>query len=254
MASKLSELFKTSGAVAIATLAPDALTELQGLLKDSGYPIAADGQYGPATAKAFETFKASVFQKDPGVIGVSSLDLLRKEAVDRLTGKTPKESTGAVGNSVINVFRKPAPKLTTKILPTGKAVFVEKPILAGGHLSWGEMTKDGYRWPDSAYTEGKIVNAAKLFERVRKQLGNPVIHITSGYRPYAINKAVGGASASRHVVGDAFDFYADGLTIDQMFRSLNGWARDNSVAIAPAYRMGFIHMDDRGHFSTWNYD
>lgn len=39
----------------------------------------------------------------------------------------------------------------------------------------------------------------------KEQWGTPAIRVTSGYRGFRLNKAVGGASASAHCVGYAFD-------------------------------------------------
>ena len=43
-------------------------------------------------------------------------------------------------------------------------------------------------------------------EKVRSLLGDRVITITSGYRCQELNKAIGGATASHHMIGLAADF------------------------------------------------
>jgi hypothetical protein len=45
---------------------------------------------------------------------------------------------------------------------------------------------------------------AELLEKVRLQLGRPVI-VTSGYRSLAVNRAVGGVKTSDHTTGQAAD-------------------------------------------------
>ena len=53
----------------------------------------------------------------------------------------------------------------------------------------------------------KLTNTATQLEKVRDILGSAVL-ISSGYRSPAVNKAVGGASSSQHLTGEAADFTA----------------------------------------------
>lgn len=57
----------------------------------------------------------------------------------------------------------------------------------------------------SATVLDRLKNTAEQMEKVRKILGYP-INISSGYRSPELNKAVGGASNSQHVLGEAVDF------------------------------------------------
>ena len=50
---------------------------------------------------------------------------------------------------------------------------------------------------------------------LRDKLGKPMI-ITSGYRCYQLNKAIGGATNSQHTKGQAVDFHVKGMTIQQL--------------------------------------
>lgn len=58
---------------------------------------------------------------------------------------------------------------------------------------------------------GDIITALTIaaigMEQVRSLLGNNPIHVDSGYRCPALNKAVGGASNSAHMQGYAVDFF-----------------------------------------------
>ena len=59
-----------------------------------------------------------------------------------------------------------------------------------------------------------IVNlCAKLLQLIRNAYGGP-IHINSGYRCPALNKAVGGVPTSQHVKGEAADLSIDGKARD----------------------------------------
>jgi zinc D-Ala-D-Ala carboxypeptidase len=65
-------------------------------------------------------------------------------------------------------------------------------------------------------------NAQALAERlqiIRDVLRVPV-HIPSGYRCEALNKAVGGAYTSQHQLCLAADIYADGYTAQELFDAI----------------------------------
>lgn len=51
--------------------------------------------------------------------------------------------------------------------------------------------------------------AENVFQPIRDHFGVP-IHLSSGYRSAALNKAVGGASSSQHSKGEAIDIDMDG--------------------------------------------
>jgi D-alanyl-D-alanine dipeptidase len=54
--------------------------------------------------------------------------------------------------------------------------------------------------------------AENIFQPIRKHFGKP-IHISSGYRSAALNKAIGGAASSQHCTGEAIDIDMDGTSI-----------------------------------------
>jgi GH24 family phage-related lysozyme (muramidase) len=88
---------------------------------------------------------------------------------------------------------------------------------------------------------------ATFLEKVRAQFGGKRITITSGYRPAAINRAVGGASASEHLydapnVG-AVDFYVDGANI----KEVQDWCdREWPCSLGYGAPKGFVHLGIRG--------
>jgi hypothetical protein len=61
--------------------------------------------------------------------------------------------------------------------------------------------------PDDETIERLKILASGL-EEVRELLGVS-LHITSGYRSIKVNSAIGSASTSQHVLGEAADFTAD---------------------------------------------
>ena len=54
--------------------------------------------------------------------------------------------------------------------------------------------------------------AEKVFQPIREHFGKP-IHISSGYRSAALNKAVKGSLSSQHCTGEAIDIDMDGTDI-----------------------------------------
>ena len=87
---------------------------------------------------------------------------------------------------------------------------------------------------------------AAFMERARTAFGGKPVIITSGYRPAAINRAVGGASGSEHLydapgVG-AVDFYIDGADIYK----LQDWCDKNwPHSLGYGALKGFVHLGIR---------
>lgn len=114
--------------------------------------------------------------------------------------------------------------------------------------------------PERRFTQQhQITTAGRLadwLESVRATFGGPVV-ITSGYRPWSINAAVGGARFSEHLYDQpgtgAVDFYlphADLVAVER-------WCDQRwpfSLGLAAA-RRGFIHLGMRagGGRVRWNY-
>jgi hypothetical protein len=66
--------------------------------------------------------------------------------------------------------------------------------------------------PTPEHIENFKLLAEKVFQPIREHFAVP-IHISSGYRSAALNKAIGGASSSQHCSGEAIDIDMDGTTI-----------------------------------------
>jgi zinc D-Ala-D-Ala carboxypeptidase len=66
--------------------------------------------------------------------------------------------------------------------------------------------------PTPEHIENFKLLAEKIFQPIREHFGKP-IHISSGYRSAALNKAIGGASSSQHCSGEAIDIDMDGTDI-----------------------------------------
>ena len=66
--------------------------------------------------------------------------------------------------------------------------------------------------PTAEHIENLKVLAEKVFQPIRDHFGVP-IRISSGYRSAALNKKIGGAKKSDHLVGKAIDIDQDGTSI-----------------------------------------
>ncbi|NEP15391.1 MAG: peptidase M15 family protein [Leptolyngbya sp. SIO4C1] len=145
----------------------------------------------------------------------------------------------------------PAPKGPSIRLPGFRSnFFLSQPILPGGHFTWAEATKNGSRIPVDKNVVYGIIRIAKVMEDVRDKLGGRPIKVNSWYRDPVTNRRVGGASRSRHLVGDAVDFVASGIHPYDVYDRLNRWwGSRGGLASATV----FTHIDARGYYARWSY-
>lgn len=95
-----------------------------------------------------------------------------------------------------------------------------------------------------------------ILDELREHFG-PVI-INSGYRCPEHNAKIGGAKASRHVVGDAVDIVVDGVKTIDVYNYLIEKYDDKPYGIAKKISQnpygGFVHLDCRNtKRARWNY-
>ncbi|RST18422.1 peptidase M15 [Streptomyces sp. WAC05374] len=80
------------------------------------------------------------------------------------------------------------------------------------HFSYGELNDCNTTWAggavDAATAKANALRTMWKLEAMRHALGDQPITVTSGFRSHACNDAVGGASGSRHLYGDAADLGA----------------------------------------------
>lgn len=101
------------------------------------------------------------------------------------------------------------------------------------HLALAEVTRSETAKRNGVSnmpTEAHIANfkllAEKVFEPIRMHFGKP-IHISSGYRSDALNKAVGGSSSSQHCKGEAIDIDMDGSAHGITNKMVFDYIKDN---------------------------
>jgi hypothetical protein len=119
-----------------------------------------------------------------------------------------------------------------------------------GNFTWGEATHNGTRIPESQAVVHGIVRVAQALEEIRQLYGGRAITINSWYRPKAINAAVGGASLSRHLQGDAVDFTISGIHPYDVYKRLDGWWGSRGGLASSSV---FTHIDMRGYRARWSY-
>ena len=128
--------------------------------------------------------------------------------------------------------------------------YTNKPILSGGHFTWGEATHGGTRIPVSAAIVYGMIRMAEVMEEIRTMFGNRPIQINSWYRDPVTNAAVGGASMSRHLTGDALDFVIPGYHPYDVFARLDSWWGARGGLASSTI---FTHIDGRGYRARWDY-
>lgn len=125
------------------------------------------------------------------------------------------------------------------------------------HITYGEfaLNQEARRF-DHQHQCDTALRLAQFMEKARAQFGGKPVVITSGYRPPAINKLVGGASGSEHLydgigVG-AVDFFIDGADI----YAVQAWC-DKTWQYSLGYgaQRGFVHLGIRkgGPRVRWDY-
>jgi GH24 family phage-related lysozyme (muramidase) len=116
------------------------------------------------------------------------------------------------------------------------------------HITLGEfaLNEESRRFTH----QHQIATAAELaafLERVRVAFGGKPVIITSGYRPAAINRSVGGASGSEHLYNSpgvgAVDFYIQGADIN----AVQAWCdKEWPCSVGYGAPKGFVHLGIRG--------
>lgn len=129
-----------------------------------------------------------------------------------------------VQKAAVEAPPKPVPVIIPKrpVRWTTNNIQLSASIISDGNFTWAEATHGGTRMPPNQATVDAMVRLARLAQRARDRIGRPFI-VTSWYRPPSINRAVGGAKYSRHLVGDAMDFICEDLTGNQLYWFLDPW-------------------------------
>jgi hypothetical protein len=197
------------------------------------------GFYG--STGGFETISRELREKDWDAVPAALL-LYRNPGTNVEAGlRRRREAEGklwAKGHlKVVEVERQPA-----KLTPVSSFDLRITP-----HIRLGEFALDQEaRRFDHQHQLDTAAELAAFLERVRIAFGGKPIVITSGYRPPAINRQVGGASGSEHLydapsVG-AVDFFIHGADINKV----QAWVdREWPYSVGYGAPKGFIHLGIR---------
>jgi uncharacterized protein YcbK (DUF882 family) len=111
------------------------------------------------------------------------------------------------------------------------------------YFTVGEVTQDDdRRIPTDPIVIKNILKLATELDKVRGAWGSP-IRVSSWYRPKQVNREVGGAYGSKHILGYA----ADILPVNGSVIEFEKWldARWNDGLGYGARKKGFVHVDLR---------
>jgi GH24 family phage-related lysozyme (muramidase) len=188
------------------------------------------GFYG---APGFETISRELREKDWAAVPAALL-LYRNPGTNVEAGlKRRREAEGRLWAGTKPAAKaKPGDPFSTKLTP---------------HFTLGEFALgEPARRFTAQHQVDTAIELAAFLERVRTAFGGKRITITSGYRPAAINRAVGGASQSEHLydapsVG-AVDFFVDGADIN----AVQAWVdREWPYSVGYGAPKGFVHLGIR---------
>ena len=150
-------------------------------------------------------------------------------------------------------------KKTPINLPGYGTAYLEDAIYPNSNFYWKEVTKNGSRPLENKAQVDRAIAIAKLLDRIRKHFGSRPVTVTSWFRPYAVNRAVGGATNSQHLTAGAVDFFISGISEVDIYNYIRTW-HNGGIAIK---RGQFVHLDIRNGGSnpnnstvgqvTWNY-
>lgn len=121
--------------------------------------------------------------------------------------------------------------------------FLNEPIIPGGSFTWAEATKNGSRIPSTRSIVNNILVLAEKLQVARDRVGLPFI-VTSWYRDPVSNDLAGGATFSRHLYGQAIDFYVESLSARTVADRLSWWP--GGLGSYP----GWVHLDT-GPYRRW---
>lgn len=114
------------------------------------------------------------------------------------------------------------------------------------HFTLAEYLTTGHKGvpnePDTEAIRRMSIHAHVFMERARSILGVP-LRVNSGYRSAALNKAIGGASKSQHMAGEAADFVPVGVSAEDAMARLVQAGKDGILVYDQLiiYASGFIH-------------
>ena len=138
--------------------------------------------------------------------------------------------------------------------PHWQRVMPAAPVIQAAQINWSDFNArvspnvtvgEVLQWraeraprPKSS-SEARILKTAQQFEQIRQAWGS-ALAITSFYRPEPYNTRVGGVRNSKHVTGEAIDFYPRSGDLNTFYT----WLRQRwSGGLGDGRNRGFVHID-----------
>ena len=195
----------------------DAVRAVQHLLRNKfSMSISVDGVFGNGTLSSVRSFQSALGLKVDGVVG----PITWRHLFGVQTRAIPDQSASNAPGSNVRTF---------SLVRDGNT-----------YVSSSFQVRE-FRSRDGA---DKILICPALvsnLQRIRDHFGRPVI-ITSAYRTESHNQRQGGSPSSRHVTGQAADFWISGVSINDIYDFAV------SIGIPSVIRYpdrGFVHIDTR---------
>lgn len=139
---------------------------------------------------------------------------------------------------------------TASLLPrpahwTPENIQLHASIVPNGNLTWAEATMGGAYLPPNPAAIDAIIRVAALAQQAQDRIGRP-LRVTTWYCP---PDATWIAARNRHAIGDAIEFYCDGLTGNQIYRALDPWWTGGLGRYSQHPIL--CHIDARGYRARW---
>ena len=134
----------------------------------------------------------------------------------------------------------------TDSYPAARLIQAAPDALLSTHFRAGEFAPQ-----DPSYRFLRVSSAlVRKLEELRAVIGLPS-QITSGYRPPAYNRMVGGVSNSAHINGLAADIVCPGLSTADL-RDVAERVIGDAGGVGYYPSQGFVHIDVRGYAARWS--
>jgi len=183
----------------------------------------------------------------PGGSDDGDFGLLTELAVKRFQSSNGLDNDGIVGALTLSKLYA-SEQLVVEAVPDFSQVDLASSIIKGGAFTWAEATRDGKRLPQTREVYDGMIRIATEAQKARDLIKQPFV-ITSWYRNPSANANAGGSSNSRHLSGDAMDFWVEGMTGDELYALLDPiWAGGLGRYSRHPY---LCHLDARDYRARW---
>lgn len=181
------------------------------------------------------------------LLGIKSDGIFGKQTKSAVIAYQKKNGLVADGIVGKKTWAKLQAKKTTTVAVKAPTVSVSSGKPHTAHFKASEFKcHNGEEVPFKYYPN--LQKLQNLLEEIRKACGDRPITITSGYRPPAYNKKVGGASKSQHIVAAAADIKVSGMLPSEVYKICDKLVGNRGGV--GKYKT-FTHVDVRGYRSRW---